>query len=206
MLEENRGVLRRLRRHVLQAIDRRSKAQDAFQRRPRFLVRFLHELGAAPFLQEIRDIALRQAQFCIQGHHFLTLGFPRGIDVALKRRRAEGRDIGPRPRLGQAPKRFPLVLDLLRLGNALFLLLDERGDGCTPRLHQIDPRHLLDFMDRIAPLGSLLNFVQQLRENLGRLAEPILNLDNHPSGSWDGTVKHRSHASMFYPGALYLSP
>ena len=113
LLEVDLGVLGRLGSHVLQAVDRWRKAKDTRKRHVRFLVGFLHELRAAPFLQEVRGIALRHAQFRVQGHHFLTLRFPSGVDVAFKRRRAEGRNILSHTGLGQPLKGVPFVLNCL---------------------------------------------------------------------------------------------
>ena len=201
-------MLRRLRRHVLQAVDGWSKTQDSLQRDPRFFVRFLNELCPAPFLQEIRRIAFRHAQFRVQGHYFLPLRFPRGINVSLERRRAEGRNIFPYAWLGQTLQNLPFVLNLLWSRNALLLFLNKGGDRFTPHFNEIGPSHLLDFMDCIATFGRTLNFVQKLREHLYRLAKPILKLDNHHSGSCGRTLKHCLHTSMFYPGArlLFRSP
>ena len=194
-------MLGRPRDHVLQAVDRRSKTEDLLQRDPRLLVRLLHALRATPLLQPIRCIALRHAEFRVQRHHLLALCFPRGVDVASKRRRAEGRNIRPPTSLGQPAKGLPLVLDHLGPRDVFLLLLDVRDDHFAARFDQAAPSRLLDLMHRIAPFGRPFELLQHLRKRLSNLAKPILNLDNHGSGSCGRTLKHCSNASMFYPGA-----
>ena len=183
-------MLGRPRDDVLQAVDRGSKAEDFQQRGPRFLVRFLHALRAAPLLQQIRHVSLRHAELRVQRHHLLTLRFPLGVNVAPKRRRAEGRNIRPPTSPGQPVKLLPLVLDDLRPRDFFLLLLDVRDDHFAAHFDQAAPGRLLDFMHRIAPFGRTLELVEHLRKRLGHLAKPILNLDNHRSGSCGRTLKH----------------
>ena len=141
-----------------------AKLQDVLKRGPRFGVRFLHEPRAAPLLQKIRRIALGHAEFRVQRHHFLALRFARGVNVARKRCRAEGRNIRPHTLLGQPVKRLPFVLDHLPAEAVLPPAL-----RCTRRLFRGPfpagcSSHLLNLMHRIAPFGRMLDLVQQLRK------------------------------------------
>jgi hypothetical protein len=83
------------------------------------------------------------------------------------------------------------------------------ASGCTrdhfaAHLDQAEPGRFLDFMHRVAPLGRLLDGRQNPRKLLRCLAKPVLNLDNHRSGSCGETWKHCFDVSIFYPGARLL--
>ena len=93
------------------------------------------------------------------------------------------------------------MLNHLRSRNVFLLLLDVSGDHFTAHFNQAVPRHLLDYMHRLATFGRLLQLFQHGRKRLRGLAKPILNLDNHRTGSCGRTMKHCLNTSMFYPGA-----
>jgi len=191
----------RPRHHILQAVDRRREAEDFQQRCPRLLVRFFHALRAAPLLQQIRRVSLRHAEIRIERDDLLTLGFPRGVDVTSKGRRAESRNILSRASLGQPPKLLPFLLDHLRPWQFFVLLLDVRDDHFAAQLDQAEPSRFLHFMHRIAGSGRMFKSSQHFQELLRHLAKPILNLDNHHLGSlvehWN--VGNKNQCS--YPGA-----
>ena len=161
-----------------------AKPRMLCKRNLRFLVRFLHELLPLHFCKQVRRITLRHAQFCVQRHHLLALCFPRGVDVPCERRRAEGGNILPCT-VAQAGDEAPFP-------RAQSLPAEEVSSSCSwmyaedhlpPRFDQAVPRHLLDFMQCFATFRRTLELVEQVRKDLSRLAKPILNFDNHRSGS-----------------------